>query len=176
MAEPVIPPRVKLFIGVIYESEDLLLQLEKILIKKYGQVDFRTMRIPFVNTDHYQYMGLNLYKIFYSFEKLIKRERIVKIKLHTNRLEKKLSKAGKGKRKINIDPGYLTLSNVFLASCKDYFHRAYLGRGVYLENEYRYVEKRFQSWDWTYPDYKKQEYMSFFYNIRRIYHNQLRKK
>jgi hypothetical protein len=52
----------------------------------------------------------------------------------------------------------------------------YLGKGVYLENEYKYVEKRFQSWEWTYPDYKKQEYLSFFYNIRRIYHNQLRKK
>jgi hypothetical protein len=176
MAEPALPPKVKLFIGIIYESEEILLKAETILIKKYGQIDFKTIRIPFTNTEYYQYMGTNLFKVFLSFEKLIKREKIVKIKLFTSRLENRLSRSRKEKRKINIDPGYMTLSNVFLASCKDYFHRVYLGKGVYLENEYKYVEKRFQPWEWTYPDYKKQEYLSFFYNIRRIYHNQLRKK
>lgn len=176
MAEPAIPPKVKLFIGIIYESEEILAMAEKTLVRKYGEIDFRTMRIPFTSTEYYQYIGKNLHKVFMSFEKPIKRERIVDIKLFTNRLEKKLSKSREDKRRINIDPGYLTLSNIFLASCKDYFHRVYLGKGIYLENEFRYVEKRFQSWEWTYPDYKKQEYLSFFYNIRRIYYNQLKKK
>lgn len=176
MAEPSAPAKVKLFIGIIYGTEEILYKAEDILIKKYGLIDFKTMRIPFVNTDYYQNIGTNLSRVFLSFEKLINREKIVKIKLITNKIESKLSQPQKEKRKINIDPGYMTLSNVFLASCKDYFHRVYLGKGIYLENEYKYVEKRFQSWEWTYPDYKKQEYLSFFYNIRRIYYNQLRKK
>ena len=117
-------------------------------------------------------MGNNLFKVLISFKKLIPREKIVPIKIYTNKLENKIHK---NKRKINIDPGYLTLSNIYLASCKEYFHRVYLDKGIYLENELKYVEKRYQSWDWTYPDYKKQEYLDFFYNVRKIYHSQIRK-
>ncbi len=174
MAKPTIPPKAKLFIGVIYESEELLLQVEKILIKKYGEIDFRTMKIPFQNTEYYKYIGSELYKVFFSFKKLVKREKIVKIKLNTNKLEKKFTV--KDKRKMNIDPGYMTLANVYLASCKDYFHRVYLTKGIYLENEYRFVEKNYHPWEWTYPDYRKDEYLYFFHNVRRIYHNQLGRK
>jgi hypothetical protein len=172
MSSPALPPRAKLFIGIIANSDELVSRAEKVLIKKYGPIDFRSMKIPFTHTDYYKSIGTNLYKTFFSFEKLVRRERIVDIKLFTNRLEEKISKSEK--RKINIDPGYLTLSNVYLASCKEYFHRTYLAKGIYLENEYRYVAKQFEFWDWTYPDYRKHEYLSFFYNVRKIYHNQIR--
>ncbi|HPJ37094.1 MAG TPA: DUF4416 family protein [Spirochaetota bacterium] len=172
MSSPTIPPRAKLFTGIITNSDELLSRAEKVLIKKYGPVDFRTLKIPFTHTDYYKSIGTNLFKTFFSFEKLIKREHIVDIKLFTNKLEDKISRGEK--RKINIDPGYLTLSNVYLASCKEYFHRTYLAKGIYLENEYRYVAKQFEFWDWTYPDYRKHEYLSFFYNIRKIYYNQIR--
>lgn len=173
MAEPIIPIKAKLFIGVISGDERLLLRAEEKLEKLYGKIDLRTERIPFTHTEYYNRMGQNLQRMFFSFEKLIRRDDIVPIKLKTNSLEKSLS--GKGDRLINIDPGYLTLSNVFLASCKDYFHRAYLGRGVYLENEYKYIEMRFRAWDWTYPDYKKKEYLDFFHRLRQIYYPQIQK-
>lgn len=174
MSRPLLPPKVKLFIGFIGESDELQLISEEKLIKKYGIIDFRTIKIPFTHTKYYKNIGSSLFKIFISFKILINREDIVKIKLYTNKLEDKFS--GNKRRKINIDPGYLTLSNVYLASCKDYFHRIYIGKGVYLENEYRYVNKSYQPWDWTYPDYKNDEYLNFFYNIRHIYHNQLKKR
>ena len=117
-------------------------------------------------------MGPGLKKIILSFTKLINREDVVKIKLHTNKIESLIS--GKGPRIINIDPGYLTLSNVFLASCKEFYHRIYLGKGIYLENEYRYTSKQFHFWEWTYPDYKKQEYLDFFYAVRKRYHEQIK--
>ena len=171
MARPVTPKKAKLFTGIIYNSEDILLSAEKALIKKFGDIDFRSPRIPFTHTRYYDDIGPSLYRVFFSFSKLIPRERITDIKLYTNKVEKKVS--GRGKREINIDPGYITLSNVFLASCKDYFHRVYLKKGVYLENEYRYIGKMFRTWEWTYPDYKKKEYLDFFYEVRKIYHKQL---
>ncbi len=174
MSEPVIPPRAKLFIGLIANSEEFTGRAEEALAKKFGEIDFKTAKMPFSHTDYYNSIGKNLFRVFISFRKLIKREEIVKIKLYTNRLEKKLS--GKEKRRINIDPGYLTLSNVYLATCKEFFHRAYLTEGVYLENEYRYVAKRFEPWDWTYPDYRKQEYLEFFYRVRKIYAEQLKNR
>lgn len=171
MAEPMIPRKAKLFTGIIYNSEEILQAAEKSLTKKFGEIDYRSLHIPFTHTRYYDNIGGPLYRVFFSFRKLIPREKIADIKLFTNKLEKKVS--GKEKRRINIDPGYLTLSNVFLASCKDYFHRVYIGKGVYLENEYRYVGKEYRFWEWTYPDYKKYEYLDFFYSIRNIYRKQL---
>lgn len=171
MAEPIIPSRAKLFIGIITNNDELLFLAERKLTKHYGEIDFRTSKIPFAHTEYYSTMGKNLYKVFLSFRKLIKRESIVKIKLYTNKLEKKLSP--KEKRHINIDPGYLTLSNVYLATCKEFFHRVYLKKGVYIENELRYMAKQYLPWEWTYPDYKKPEYIDFFHSVRQLYNKQL---
>lgn len=168
------PPRAKLFIGVLFGREDHLREVHALLEKKYGDIDYDTNYIPFNHTKYYREIGSRLYKILFSFEKLIRREEIVKVKLFTNRLEKKISD-GKN-RSLNIDPGYLTLSNVFLASCKEYFHRVYLGKGVYLENELKYVGKHWEPWEWTYPDYRKYEYLSFFNEVRDLYYKQIRKK
>lgn len=170
MSDPVIPPKAKLFIGIIFNTEGILADVEKILVNKFGEIDYRTKNIPFVHTKYYSDMGSARFKVLLSFRKLIRREDIVEIKLYTNKIEKRLSE--NKIRKANIDPGYLTLSNVYLATCKEFFHRAYLRRGVYLENEYRYVAKRYQPWEWTYPDYQKPEYLFFFHEVRRIYYNQ----
>ncbi|MCX7678830.1 MAG: DUF4416 family protein [Spirochaetes bacterium] len=174
MAEPIIPPPAKLFIGILTAREEIFEQARKILEKKYGDIDFATAKIPFVHTNYYSTLGKNIFKVLFSFKKLIKREDIVDIKLYTNKIEKKFLE--RDKRLINIDPGYLTLSNVFLATCKDYFHRAYLSRGVFLENELKFIAKRYEPWEWTYPDYRKPEYLHFFYNVRRIYYNQLKNR
>lgn len=171
MAEPIIPCKTKLFIGIIFSDESRLIASQSVLKKKFGEIDYQTHYLPFEHTSYYKSMGNELYKVFYSFKRLIDRERIVNIKLFTNRLERKFSE--KDTRKINIDPGYLTLSNVFLATCKDYFHRVYIGKGVYLENEYKYLNKRYLPWEWTYPDYLKPEYIFFFHEMRKIYTSQL---
>ncbi len=105
-------------------------------------------------------MGRDLFRVLLSFRKLVRREDIVEIKLFTNRLEKKLS--GKDRRIVNIDPGYLTLSNVFLASCKEYFHRAYLREGVYLENEYRFVARHYEPWTGRIPITGSRSISTFF--------------
>lgn len=172
MSEPTIPQKAKLFIGILFSTEDVLADVEKILLKKFGEIDFRTKNIPVVHTRQYSDMGPARFKVLLSYRSLVRREDIVDIKLYTNKLERQFSE--KKIRRVNIDPGYLTLSNVYLSTCKDFFHRTYLRKGVYLENEYRYVARRYQPWEWTSPDYHKPEYLYFFHEVRRIYNNQLR--
>lgn len=172
MAEPSIPPKAKLFIGILSGDEGLVYKGIEKMGDRFGTIDMRTLPVRFSHTEYYRSMGPILFKTLLSFERLIRREDIVDIKLWTNRLEKSLS--GKGERRINIDPGYLTLSNVYLASCKEYFHRSYLTKGVYLENEYKYIDRRYRPWEWTYPDYLKKEYLEFFHNVRNIYYSQIR--
>ena len=172
MAEVRIPVRAKLFVGMISGDEKLIYDAEERLRKKFGPIDVRSAAIPFTHTTYYQKIGAVLYRVFISFDKLVDREDIVKVKLFTNELEKKLSP--KKVRKINIDPGYLTLSNVYLASCKEYFHRCYIGKGVYLENEYKFIDRRYQPWEWTYTDYQKGEYMEYFHRLRGVYYLQIK--
>jgi len=187
MAKAVIPVKAKLFIGILTSSEEYSNLAEELLTKKFGDIDYKTANIPFMHTDYYNSIGKKLFKVFISFQRLIPRENIVNIKLFTNKIENKISKNKIDRkvnndrkininRTVNIDPGYITLSNVYLASCKEYFHRAYLDKGIYLENELKYVEKRYQPWDWTYPDYKKREYLEFFYYIRKLYYQQISKQ
>jgi hypothetical protein len=172
MATPYIPPKAKLFIGILFEDEHILKTVIEILRKSFGSIDTISDKFSFFHTEYYSEIGNNLFRIFISFENLINRDEISSIKLLTNDIELKYSE--NEIRKINIDPGYMTLSNVFLASCKDFYHRVYIGNGVFIENEYQYTDGNFKFWEWTYPDYRQKEYTDYFMLIRDIYKKQLR--
>ncbi|HOO70732.1 MAG TPA: DUF4416 family protein [Spirochaetota bacterium] len=172
MTLALVPVKAKLIAGLLYPDGGMFDRACDALVGRCGGIDLTSGPFPFDHSDYYRDMG-SLTRVYVSFKKLIRREEIVDIKLFTNELETALS--GGGQRRINIDPGYLTMSNLFLASCKEYYHRAYLNRGVYLENEYRYSDGRFNFWEWTYPDYRRPEAVGFFTEARGIYRAQIRK-
>jgi hypothetical protein len=68
-------------------------------------------------------------------------------------------------RPVNIDPGYLMLGKLVLASTKDRAHRIYLRDGIYAE-ECLYYVAGWQSRPWTYPDYQRADYQQFFDQVR----------
>ncbi|MEM8680048.1 MAG: DUF4416 family protein, partial [Planctomycetota bacterium] len=69
-------------------------------------------------------------------------------------------------RPLNIDPGYLTLSKLVLASTKNHAHRIYLREGIFAEITLRYQARAWQPWDWTYPDYRRVDFGQFFDRCR----------
>ena len=73
-----------------------------------------------------------------------------------------------GIRKINIDPGYMTLAKVVLASRKNYSHRIYLGRGVFAEVELFYKDGIFNAMPYTYPDYRDDAFLRIFAAARSL--------
>ena len=82
--------------------------------------------------------------------------------------------ASDGKRRINLDPGYISQSKLVLATTKNHGHRIYLGKGIYAEVTLRYRNKAFRPWEWTYPDYRTEEYVEILEEIRSIYVDQIR--
>ena len=121
--------------------------------------------LPFEFTAYYTpEMGPNLLRKFVAFKKLISPERLAAAKIFTNRLEKTYTQ--KGKRRINLDPGILTLAKVILASTKDFSHRIYLNSGVYAEVTLLFRKGRFEALPWTYPDYRTEPYLKFFRILR----------
>ena len=165
--------KVKLFSGFIFADPSILDKVISILIKKYGPIDLHSQIFDFTQTNYYKKeMGSNLKKTFVSFKKLIPREKIADVKIFTNKIEDKL--ALKKNRQINIDPGYVSLPNVALATTKDYQHRIYIGKGIYLENTLRFKKGIYDDWEWTYPDFQTKEYKMYFFEVLKLYKKQLR--
>jgi hypothetical protein len=78
------------------------------------------------------------------------------------------------KRRVNIDPGYISLAHLILATGKGYTHRPYLRDGIYADLTLIYIGKSFRSLPWTYPDYAEEGAIEMFNRIRAKYVAQLK--
>ena len=160
--------RVKLFTGLLAADVNAFTAAKEPLTRAFGRIDFESPVWDFAHTGYYEEeMGRPLKRKFFGFEKCVSMKNIYKAKLRTNLMEKRFSRSGR--RTVNIDPGYLDLSKVVLFSTKDYSHRIYLGGGVYAEVTLFYKDKTFNTWPWTYPDYKTKEYIDMFNSMREDY-------
>ena len=167
-----IPSKVKLIVGLISCETELFKEVKASLEKTFGRADHESDLIDFTSTDYYEKeLGHHLKRKFLSFADLIDLDSIYKIKLKTNMLEGRYSRSGK--RRMNIDPGYLDLSKLVLFSTKDYSHRIYLNEGVFADPTLFYREGRFNPWPWTYPDYRTEAYINIFNSIRAVYKEDL---
>jgi len=154
---------VKLIIGFIYKDEVVFTKAKNKLSRKFGKIDFQSPALDFNYTDYYEpEMGSGLKRRFISFRRLVRMQDLYRIKLYTNRLESH-------GRKINIDPGYVDMAKLVLASTKDYAHRIYLRKGIFAEITLSYKGNSFSPNDWTYPDYRSAEYINIFNQIRELY-------
>jgi hypothetical protein len=170
------PPPVKLIVGLILAPEAPVVGVRRQLEATYGRIDLESALLPFVATRFYEReMGPGLQRLFWSFEALIVADGLAGIKHDTNAVERTYAiEAEPGwRRRVNLDPGYVDLAKLVLATTKDRQHRLYLGRGIYAEVTLRYTGGQFVPWEWTYPDYRTPEYLAFFGAVRRRYHQQL---
>jgi hypothetical protein len=167
---------VKLFIGVLVSHSKLIPEVEQRLSAAYGPVDHRSPVIPFDFTDYYETeMGDIIDRVFFSFERLIEADQLPEIKRQTNQFEEAMAPLLETvKRPVNLDPGYIELAKVILASTKNFYHRIYLGRGIFGEVTMHFKNNTYQFFPWTYPDYQSKEYQEFFLKMRHIYRSQLR--
>jgi len=164
---------VKLFVGMFAGQEELFDTARSELGRAYGAVDHISPVWPFDFTTYYaEEFGENLLRQFLSFSELIDAARLPEVKLFTNNLEQEFTRGGK--RQINLDPGYVDLSKLILATTKNHQHRIYLGEGIFAEVTLRFVRKSFRPWEWTYPDYRTDHYIEFFNQVRQTYLEQLR--
>ena len=164
-----IPDTVILIMGLLYGDDEVGEQTEKILTKKWGPFARVSSVYPFDYTDYYNAeLGDSIKRKYCSFERLIKKDTLAKIKRTTNDIEKRYAESGK--RRINIDPGYIDLSKLVLASTKDYSHRVHIGGGIYAEVTLSFQKEGFTVLPWTYPDYKSEKTVLFFNTIRNDYH------
>ena len=139
----------------------------------FGPTDWISPAFFFDRTKYYEKeMGWPLHRRFISFKTLVRPQDIVEIKWKTNDLERRESQGGK--RKINIDPGYVALERLVLATGKNYTHRIYLSDGIYADLTLIYQRGSFSPLAWTYRDYGDPEIIDYFNEIRERYKRQIR--
>lgn len=167
------PRPVNLICGLISGDGDLMARAVRLLTRYYGPTDGVSETWPFDATDYYEAeMGPDLRRQFVSFEKLIDPGQLPGIKVHTNDLEARISyECGlpAHHRPVNIDPGYVELSKLVLATTKNGSHRVYLRDGIYAESTLHYHSGQWAAWPWTYPDYAGNRYHAFFEQVRGRY-------
>ena len=165
--KPTRPDPVKLFIGILYSDEQLLKRAKDVLQSKYGGIDYESEPFEFTITDYYvPEMGSPIHRIFVSHEPLIQPRDITKIKIETNAIEDEL--AVSGKRKVNLDPGYMDTCKAVLASAKYNGPKVYLNQGIYADLSLYYEKGTFHAYPWSFPDFKTGQYTRPFLQIREL--------
>jgi hypothetical protein len=165
------PKPAKLICGLIGADPDLLARARGLLAKQVREIESVSDIWPFDTTDYYKdEMGVGLQRQFVSFAGLLTQpDRLAEIKRLTNDIEQRIADDvldPEIPRPVNLDPGYLTLSKLVLATTKDYSHRIYLQAGIFAEVTLHYESGGWQPWPWTYPDYAAPTYHAFFTQVR----------
>jgi hypothetical protein len=163
------PKPVKLIVGILASNYHCLHAAAESVTGKLGEADLTSEVWPFDKTDYYRdQTGPRILRQFLSFERLIDPGKLAKIKLRTNKLERKLAKslAIPLPRPVNLDPGFVEPSKLVLATTKNYSHRIYIGGKIYAEVTLIYDRGRWRALEHSYPDYRQQCYFDFFDKVR----------
>ncbi len=135
------------------------------IASQYGPPALTSEAFDFTETDYYcSTMGDGLNKQFIACERLIDPGELAAIKCQSNEWEAEYAAIGQHPepRPLNLDPGYITPAKLVLASTKDHAHRLYLRDGIYAEVTLAFRAKRWQPLEWTYPDYRRDDFQQFF--------------
>ena len=166
---------VLLFCAAFSADEAAISWAKEKMETQFGPVALESAPILFDEyTDYYTpSMGPHLVKKLWAFRNLIDPGQLPAIKCQTNDWEDEYAHnhgyvLNGVQRPLNLDPGYVTLAKLILASTKDHAHRIYLGDGIFAETTLIYTKKTWTALPWTYPDYQSPGYHEFLYRCREL--------
>ncbi|MBW2989514.1 DUF4416 family protein [Candidatus Woesearchaeota archaeon] len=151
-----------LIMAVMYSDEKTYCKARSILAERL-QLLKESRAYSFDRFTHYyeKEMGSGLLKRFLVFNNTLDKKGLVDIKKQASAIEKGFSE--KGRRKINIDPGYIDEDGLVLASFKtgtDYKEK--LSDDVYAHKILAFKGKKAGIFWHTFPDYRVKENQDFF--------------
>lgn len=168
MSEPQKPNPAKLFVAVFMNDISHFNGVAESLSKRFGAIDILSEWEDFDNTTYYEKeMGSDLKRRVIIFKDLIEQDDIADIKLFAISVENDFM--GNTGRNVNIDPGYLLMERFVLATCKNFAHKIYVGKGVYADLTLVYKDGKYNTLPWTFPNYKDENMIAFISKVREKY-------
>lgn len=168
MSEPGKPQPAKLVISMFMHDRQTVSPVIGDLCTEFGPLDMISPWMRFHHTEYYKAeMGAPLNRRMVVFRKLIEQQELADIKHLTNRIEGRYAESGR--RRVNIDPGYLLAERFVLATGKNYSHRIFIGKGIYADLTLIYYSGGYQPLEWTYPDYREDRMRNYLNATRRKY-------
>ncbi|MBN1395966.1 MAG: DUF4416 family protein [Pirellulales bacterium] len=169
MGQPAPHKPVLLITAAFSRHDEALDWAKQKTVENWGPIALESPRFVFAETGYYEAtMGPGLKKVFYAFRRPFDPADLVDIKLATNRWEEEYAALGRRPepRPLNIDPGYIELGKLVLASTKDFAHRVYLSRGIFAEVTLQYKHHLWRHHEYTFADYRREDYQQFFSECR----------
>jgi hypothetical protein len=158
----------QLVMAVLSTRPGRLPEVRAALEERFGPVGAASDPVPWSFTTYYdREMGPGIVRLFWAFDRLVDPAALADIKLTTNAVEDAFREDGG--RKLNLDPGLLSLSRFVLATTKDGSHRVPLRDGIYAEVTLVFERGAFHPLPWTYPDYRTEDVRSLLKAIRDRY-------
>ncbi|TAN42811.1 MAG: DUF4416 family protein [Nitrospirae bacterium] len=168
MGLPRNPHSVLFFTGMLFTDEGIYDAALTKLEDFFGEAVMESAPVRWDCSAYYrEEMGEPIFRRFIFFKNLKFPDSLAASKLFTNGIEASFSVDGR--RKINIDPGYMHPAKIVLASTKDYSHRIYLRDGIYAEVTLLFQKGRFESHVNTYREFQEERNLKTFYMARRLY-------
>lgn len=172
MSSDTITP-VKLVAIVLHGDDEILAPAFALLGDRFSPIDYRGPFFPFRSSDYYEAeMGPNLRRGMIAFSQLCHPGKLAASKLKCRELENHLAEAGR--RRINIDVGYLDMFKLVLASFKGRTNKIYLQDGVWADMVLYFEKGDFRPFLWSFPDFASGIYNPSLIEIRNRYKVQLR--
>lgn len=166
MSKPFLPEKGLLITAVMTNTKNLFVPVLNEFEKKFGGCFLLSPWFEFSHSRYYENeMGKNLKKRFICFKNPINQDSLSYVKNFAYETENRY--LADNKRKINLDPGILTIEKYVLSTFKNFSHRIYLGNKVFAEVEFGFKNSRPYFFEWTYPDYMQKEVCDFFLVSRR---------
>ncbi len=163
-----------LFIGLLFSSPEVFADVLPVLRKRFGETFYESPCLPWDYSSYYdEELGTPLFRSFLFFDAVVDSICLAEAKRSTIQIEGEFS--ADGKRRINLDPGYVTLAKVVLASGKNYSHRICIAEGIFCELELFYEKGRFNTLPYTYFDYRDKTFITIFTEARRLLKKKLDK-
>lgn len=162
---------VKPFVAILTSATDLLGEVVSLLEKHFGRADAIGQWHAFDCTSYYEpEMGRDLKRCLVSFDRLVTPDSLAEFKNITRDVEKRF--CVEGKRRINIDPGYVDHFKVVLVSGKGGGHMLMMADGIWADLLLWY-NKSWQTLPWSYPDFRDGTYFAELMEIRSLLKKQI---
>jgi len=166
--EPSVP--VAFICALTVDGESIYQRALSELVTRFGPVGAESGGYSFDVAGYYaKEMGAGLSKNIICFEELVDPAALAQHKLDAMNVERSLARTRDGQllRRVNIDPGLLSIESLVLATSKRAGHRICIGPSLYAETTLLYQKGKYRPLPWTYLDYQGELVQQFLLGRRR---------